>query len=274
MSSESLYIIIVGIWALVLLPTWLRKQDANERIRTVQGFKKAMEKLGEGLPLIQPGLVEPSVTAKRAVKTGLDLSHKQRLSRRRRVFVASVTTVPSTIAAVAFGGLSTAALALPVVALTGYILWARHDVQVEVLERRASRTQVRRPSAPAQRSHLAAGLAAIRRVALERLLAADPVIRTEETQSWVAADSSRTFSLPDQVVPTYVSAPAATAVPREIDRVHGSWGAEEMLAAVERQRRQEELARLVAETSASQQSMPKPVVRFDDEDTQEITRVS
>lgn len=241
MGSGLLYASIVGIWAVVLLPMWLKKHDSDARIRTVDSFREAMATLSDGvLPAPQ---VEPTVTAKRAVPSGVDVIRRNSIARRRRVFIASLSTVPTTLLAIRFGSLSVAALVIPVVAFAGYVVWVRQDIQRVALERRvAARNGGHAPARVEQRQRwqLARAMATIRRNATARLLAEEPILDTATTEAWQPAEvetTPTTFTMPEVVVPTYVTAPAATSVPRELDRKYGTWNGETMLEAADRQQR-------------------------------------
>ena len=241
MGSGLLYASIVGIWAVVLLPMWLKKHDTDARIRTVDSFREAMATLSDGV--LPPPQVEPSVSAKRAVPTGVDVIRRNSIARRRRVFIASLSTVPTTLLAIRFGSLSIAALVIPVVAFVGYVAWVRQDIQRVALERRvAARNGGHAPARVEQRQRwqLARAMATIRRNATARLLAEEPVLDTSTTEAWQPAEvetAPTTFTMPEVVVPTYVTAPAATSVPRELDRKYGTWNGETMLEAADRQQR-------------------------------------
>ena len=241
MGSGLLYASIVGIWALVLLPMWLKKHDTDSRIKNVDSFRAAMATLSDGI--LPPPITEPSVVSKRAVPVGVDVIGRNSVARRRRVFLASLTTVPTTFVGIATGSLSLMALLLPVTAFLGYVVWVREDMQRVALERRIAarnggHAPVRVPQR--QRSQLSRAMATIRRNATARLLQEETVLDTAATESWQPAEVEApptTFAMPDIVVPTYVGAPAATAVPRELDKKYGTWDADEMLGAADAQQR-------------------------------------
>jgi hypothetical protein len=220
---------------------WLKKHDTDARIRNVDSFRAAMATLSDGI--LPPPVTEPNVTSKRAVPTGIDVIARNSVARRRRVFLASLTTVPTTVAAIVFGSLSPFAMLLPITAFLGYVVWVREDMQRVALERRiASRNGGHAPVRvqQRQRSQLARAMATIRRNATARLLQEEPVLDTASTQSWQPAEvetAPTTFAMPDVVVPTYVTAPAATAIPRELDKKYGTWDADAMLGAADAQQR-------------------------------------
>lgn len=285
-GSGFLYVVIVGIWALVLLPMWLKKHDTDAGIRNVDNFRAAMATLSDGL--LAPVPTRPSVASKRAVRSGLDVIKRNSIARRRRVFFASLTTVPTSVLAVVVGSLSPVALLLPVIAFAGYVAWVRHDINVVALQRRAAARSGRidddilmplagsRASAR-QRSQLSRAMATIRRAATARLLQEEPVLDTAATESWQPAEvqpTPSTFAVPDHFVPTYVTAPAATAVPRELDRKYGTWDGDAMLTEASRQQRlQAERAAIVAQVEQDKRDREAIHAADDDERTERIARI-
>jgi len=270
-GSGLLYAIIVGIWALVLLPALLRKHDSNESIRHVDNFRAAMNILSDQLPLADPNKVRPHVSAKRAIRSGVDHIRTQSLARRRRAFFATVSTVPTTLLAITVGHLSLVSLFLPLLAVIGYVVWVRSEINRVRIERRlAARNGGVLPTRE-HRSHLRAGILAIRRSATARLVATEPDVDTATTTSWQPAEEETVagWSLPDHVVPTYVTAPAATTVPRQIDLDFGVWDGSALLRAADAQR-QQAIAELAAETSASEIA---PAPETDLDRTAEIGRL-
>lgn len=289
MGSGFLYVVSVGIWALVLLPMWLRKHDTDAGIRNVDNFRTAMATLSDGL--IAPAQTTPSVTAKRAVPSGLDVIKRDSVARRRRAFLATVGTIPATVLAVSVGSLSIVSFALPAFAFIGYVMWVRHDINVVAMERRAAARAVRMDedmlmltarsrTNTRQRSQLSRAMATIRRAATARLLQEEPVFDTAATESWQPAQveaTPSTFAMPDHFVPTYVTAPAATSVPRELDRKYGTWDGDAMLTAATAQLRRQtegELAEMAAQVIEMNRDLEaKKRAAADDERTERINRI-
>jgi len=263
-GSGIVYAAIVGIWALALFPMWLRRHDADAGIRNVHSFRRAMDTLGNGIYKTEADQATPSVSVRRA---GRRAGRVERiaLARRRRAFIATLTTVPTTLAAVALSLLPITSLWIPAAAGLGYVMWVRfdvHRVEMHLRDLQAGRN--------ATQPHLFASLASIRRAAAKRLIEEVPMLDTASTASWqpVVSSDSRSIPMPDHVVPTYVSAPAASETPRPIDMQGNGWDSQAMLEAANRQR-QAELARIVSELRAAD-----PVqVEFDDDATDEIQRV-
>lgn len=239
-----------------------------------------MATLSDGI--LPAPVTEPSVTSKRAVATGVDVIRRNSLARRRRVFFASLTTVPTTVAAIVLGSLSPVALFLPIAAFLGYVVWVREDMQRVALERRiAARNGGHAPVRvqQRQRSQLARAMATLRRNATARLLQEEPLLDTAATEAWQPAEveaAPTTFAMPDIVVPTYVNAPAATAIPRELDKKYGSWDADAMLdAATRQQQRSRDYLDLIEQVQAMRDELEqrRVVAEVDSDRTDVIERV-
>jgi hypothetical protein len=293
MGSGLIYAAIVAIWGLLLVPMWMRKHETEQKISGVESFKAAMDSLSDSL--IPEPRRTPTVHTKRAIRTGLlDPDKKRRMQLRRRAFSAVIASLPVSVLGVVGAGLPLFTLLTPFVSFAIYVGWVRSDIRrraemrkprtaiVEVnVEKAAPTVAAKRAESHEQsntkRSHLWSGLAAIRRSATERLLETEPELETAETESWQpavsnswAAEPAKSWTAPEPVMPAYVSAPAATAVPREIDRVHGEWNAEAMLKAAAEQQRQETLADLVAAVQA-EEAAP---VAIDSDPTAELPRIA
>ena len=287
MGSGLIYAAIVAIWGLLLVPMWMRKHETEQKISGVESFKAAMDSLSDSL--IPEPRRTPTIHTKRAIRTGLlDPDKKRRMQLRRRAFSAVIASLPASILGVAVAGLPLFTLITPLISFAIYVGWVRSDIRRRAIIQLPQTSQVpnREPQKaaektvditerPAKRSHLWSGLAAIRRNATERLLETQPELETAETESWQpaastsASEPAKTWTAPEPVIPTYVTAPAATTVPREIDRVHGEWNAEAMLNAAAVQR-QETLADIVA---AVQQEEAAPLAA-DNNPTTELPRIA
>jgi type II secretory pathway pseudopilin PulG len=260
--------LIVGIWALILLPVWITKNDAGRDLKQVDNFRKTMATLRDDRVMIPAKAPKPMVYSKRAVKVGGMRPEAQRLlATRRRVFAVVLVSVPATLIFVLLGIAPVYMALTPLVAFALYVGWVqgsrkqslkpRSQTEDHSEDRGTQREQSRR----SQRTHLLASFASIRRAATQRLLAAEPELDTAETVSWQPAHTStNTWSIPETVLPTYVNAPAATETPRNIDVEHGTWDGAAMVQAASQQRKQD-LADIVAEL---QIAAPKKIA-FDDE---------
>jgi hypothetical protein len=260
---------------------WMRKHETDQKISEVEHFTQAMRTLAD--PVIPEPRNKPTVIVKREVRAGLaDPDKKRRMQLRRRAFSAVAASFPVSFIGVVFAGLSAVFLLTPVAAFSLYVAWVRNDVRRrnELKAPRVAREvreAVRAPRvsevekierAPRKRSQLAASFAAIRRNAAQRLLETEPEVDTAETESWQPAVST-SWSQPETPLPPYVSAPAASVVPREIDRKYGEWNGETMLEAAAAQR-QNALAAFVSDVMASE----KLAAAEDTNPTTELPRIA
>ena len=278
MGSGLIYAAIVAIWGLLLVPMWMRKHETDLKISEVQKFSTAMETLKDG-QLPEPRTA-PTVQTKRAVRVGLADPDKRRRMRSRRIaFSAVALSLPVSVIGVLLFALPSAFLISPLISFVLYVVWVRNDIarRAQIKERnqtsgssRVSRDE--KPEAASRRSHLRESLAAIRRSATEKLLETEPELDTEKTPSWQPLEQTvvaeKTWTAPETPLPPYVSAPAASVVPREIDRVHGEWNGAAMLEEAQRQR-QAALADLVNSVQEVRQ-----VAAVDTTPTTELPRVA
>jgi len=273
---------MVGIWALVLLPYLLRKHESTNNRKQVDGFRTAMARLNTDKDVFQKHPAQPTVSAKQAIKSGIaDPTRRRRLATRRRFFIGAVSTIPVSIVLVLKGFASPIYLLTPMIAFVLFVLWVRVSIaRAKYTAQNVRRSAIGQPpllrAKTSERSHMFAGLAAIRRAATKRLLATEPELDTATTESWQPAEvaATTTWSIPETIVPTYVTAPAATAIPRKIDVDNGEWGGSAMVAAAEIQRKQQ-LADLVAQVAEVELLPIQIALAFDQisDETTELQRV-
>lgn len=230
---------VVVLWAVVLIPMWLRNHDERSETRSVDRFSTAMRTLsrrgsgsGSG-ELLVPGRARaaevtggraPSAAARRARAAA-----EARMRRRRTVLTASTGFLAVVLVTAALGA---APLWLGAASLVGYAVFVRH-LRVQARNAAAAeRRRRRREQRPPVRNAPAEPVAPIWPVGASRADAVTEVIdrRTPVTaETEVVADATGWAPTP-VVLPTYVTAPPATSVPRVIDLTHpGSWSAERML---------------------------------------------
>jgi hypothetical protein len=151
---------------------------------------------------------------------GMDPSYERELVRqaaatRRAVVLASLTGLLLLSLLLAFAGVLPKWLpilaALPVV---GFVV-------------AASMTASQRTQAPARRSSAARPA---RRPAAAPAPAPAAMQSDDEWENWNAWDDEESWQPVETTLPTYVNAPKASSVPREIDRAHdGDWSGEAMV---------------------------------------------
>jgi hypothetical protein len=223
-----LYAAVIAMWAVVLLPRWLGTSDRYRDARTSQRFRRSLRSVSvrrhrshdvAAMPGTKAGRVDMA-PADAAIDKHLDLgidpfvgtaedTHRQRARqqqvrqqacaaaavRRRRVLVGLGTATTLLIIGAVLGFAPVFLAVLSSGALGGYVYLLR------------SQSRARAQVAEARRRRAA------------RDTATDTVQEDRETWEPVAAP-----------VPSYLRAPRATAVPREIDSTaNGPWTAERML---------------------------------------------
>lgn len=268
MGSGIVLAVIVCVWAVFLLPTFLRKHDPTGKLQDVEEFREAMGQLSNLEIPQQP--IKPKVEVKREIRAGhADPKVATQVRKRRKIFLAAVSTFPLVLVGIIFSILPIFAILIPIASFAGYVVWVRLTIKPRVAEaideNAPSQKYVRR----SERNHRFAALAQLRKSAANKLTEQEVEIDTSKTSSWQSAQAvSAEIETPETVLPTYVDAPAATSVPRVLDRENGAWDGTAMVQAANQQRRQE-LAKLVAE----QVQEVEIKIISDDIDTTEIPKV-
>ena len=266
-----IYVAIIAVWAVVLVPAWLRRHDHLDPERSVDRFARSMQTLGHrpsvlGIPM--PTHEDPSEAPdepaevkrpsrrlrrrrKQATGTTVPATGSQRApgrSRRRRqgrlsaaarrriVLAVLLVALLAVAALVAAGVLIPVALVIPGTLVLAFLALARH--QVRAARRRRSRSTQARTARSAQAAP-ASGPA--------------PVSASATGSTWEARATP---------LPTYVTAPPAAGYPRVIDtQTPGAWTAAAMLERAQQQKvraermaaaKAEAIARARAEQEASQ----------------------
>lgn len=298
MDSAWLLLLIFSIWALLVIPLWIREARSHtvEQVRT---FRSAMETLREGqlVPDQKPG---PQVLGKVSPRAGYVQKLQQRYLRNRRIgFGVAVVTYPIALILQIVQSTGPTIWVLPGLATATFVVYARYTVtKVQRARRANSREAVLQPRANQQASKrstssqssgaLASGLSAIRKIAARRLVASTPQVETEKTSSWQPSPTAGSpWVAPDPVLPAYVARAAAAeaaveaaveaAAPVEVvesvvvsAQVSANWDRAAMLEAVRAQQSMETIAALVAKMQAAEQVQVKA---NPNDDTAELTRI-
>jgi hypothetical protein len=271
-GSGVIYAVIVALWAVFLVPMWLRRHDSEAEVRQVDRFTRAMGSLRRG-PRPAPtasaaessataserftgSVIGPEEVAARTANAGpltvLSLGPRRkernddeasaspsevfvsrprsahvrdaraaRLRRRRRVLLGLGGLLVLTGLLAGFGVVG---LYAPVVALVvsgGYLVMLRRYALADARERRAAARVASRPFVSAiDLTAPAAGSAPESQAATS---ARDTVVLdrgsiAEGLEAGAAQEGAARWSPSGPPLPTYVTAPAATTVPRVIDR--------------------------------------------------------
>lgn len=265
MGSGLIYAIIVVLWAIVLVPMWLRRHDAETESRSVDRFSSAMKILSRrpggrsrqqgprsvvlppmtdsSVPLDldtpadgaeRPAFIKPTRRPLTAPAPQIFVSRptprastQMHFRRRRTILVALalLLVVAAAVFAVGVVGLWVPLLAFAMAG--GYLALMMAS---SASTRRQAEAQRRQQQRQGRRGGVVeAPTAWHETIVLGRLAdAAAPGAAPEVGVGQQVADSGwQPTSIP---VPTYVTAPAASVLPREIDRRHaGAWDAQGML---------------------------------------------
>ena len=248
-----IYVGIIAVWAVVLVPAWLRRHDHRDPERSVDRFSRSLAALSQrdsllGIPL-PPAVADESdtrgerpdvapeilrirredVSAMGTRVSGMIPRPTARSARTaaagRRVVLAVLSAGLVVVAAfVAAGVLLPMAVAAPAGLLVAFVVTARHQVRT------------------AQRQRTTRG---------QDVPAARPVV-TRPQERVYPAQTAPTWEARPTTLPTYVTAPPAAEFPRNIDTATpGAWTAAAMLERAQQQKaRAERMAAAKAEAIA------------------------
>lgn len=245
-GAGLIYAVIIGMWALVLVPMWLRRHDEAQESKSADRFARAMGTLRRSGPTSASGSALPvrEVLMPRrpadshdtqVVVTGPTAAASPAAaaaSRRRRVLAILGGLLVVWTVLVVLHKAPTWSLLVPTALVVGFLVVARRQVALaaemrrrqlrrETLADAAREAESRYSGGTARRGGRAVDPAPVRTAAP----VASPSARSAEP---VAADGS--WSAVPTTLPTYVTAPRATRVPRVIDlTTPGSWSGAAMV---------------------------------------------
>lgn len=214
--AAAVYIVIIAMWAAVLLPVWLRRHDDSRSLKSVDTFKRALTTLADD-PRMQQMLPTPAA-----------------MQRRRKVY-ASLVGLFVLVAVLWLAQVLPAwVLVIPTALTAAFSVAARKQVRSEFRQREAAVRYLRaRSRSMAVHPTRKDAMGLVRPNVREQSSAAPAAPATGRAAVRVddgAATTSAGWEPQPITLPTYVSAPAATAVPRNIDVDNqGRWSAAEML---------------------------------------------
>ena len=284
MGSGAIYAVIVGLWAVVLIPLWLRNHERSGETRAIDRYHAAMSSMSgwEGRRRRRAESRAESralsTSSSSAAGSSRPVASKSvpvddvddepmwsvpptpaqvAASRRRLVLSVLIGITLASVALVLVGVLPLWFVVLPIVLLIAFALVARQQV---VAAERATRQQARVTRGEPARSTRAADYPGDRR-ATPRVPIPYPVEHVDslpEVRRSPAAGSTAQAS--DDVndaqgwepvsapLPTYVTAPRASRVPRVIDLTHtGEWGGDAMVSEARRVRADDAFSKNVIE---------------------------
>ena len=255
MPSALLFILLGVMWAVVLVPMWLRKHDENNESRSVDRFSRALGSLSSrldrdrdaetvivpargtvpaGRAVLMPGRPAGAQDHQVTVSGSRPAAAVRRrpvgaATRRRRLLVGSLLVTLLVLVAGLLNRVPLWVVAIPAVLTLGVLVTGRRQAArtAEMARRRARRAVLSEAARLAEAEHRRGARTGAARIDAE-VIAADvvdeaPFVRqpVPQADSWDAVPTT---------LPTYVTAPAATRVPRVIDRTTpGSWSGAAML---------------------------------------------
>jgi len=266
-----IYVVIIALWAAVLIPIWLKRHDQISEVRSTARFSSAMKTLGGRAPAGAPmPSYQPTSRTRRSDRseTGMDnrhLSYQDNEGMDHDYERELVRRAAATRRAIVLGSLTAVLLVSLILAVVGVLprwvpILAALPVVAFVL---ATAMTASARSAPARRS---APAPAPRRQAPATAPVASAAAE-DDWENWNAWDEDEeSWDAVPTTLPTYVSAPRASAVPREIDRSHpGEWTGQAMVDAARamRSRPQEPAMASAAEVDHGAETTEIPVVAYE-----------
>jgi hypothetical protein len=246
-GSGLLYAAIIGMWALVLVPMWLRRHDEAQESKSADRFARAMGTLRRGgdvgsvggssgtREVLMPGRPN-SVRATQVTVTGAgaELSPAAAAAaRRRRVLAILGLLLAGWVVLALLHVVPRWTVAVPSLLVVGFLVVARRQVALAAdLRRRQARRVTLADAARAADARYGAGESRARRggrvVAPAPAAQEMPVTHIEVPIERVAVGDS--WNAVPTTLPTYVTAPRATTMPRVIDlTTPGSWSGAAMV---------------------------------------------
>lgn len=253
-----IYAVIIGLWAAVLIPIWLKRQDQVSEVRSTARFSSAMRSLGDRADSNRNQSTR-TLSHNRDFISPSDRARAQAAKRRSMVLaslasITAITLIGTVLGFIpAFVSIATGVL-LGAFLVTTMLTASKRDQATGRNSRRSYREfhevdevrevrEARRDQRPLTRAEQ-------QKAELDEFANWDPW--EEEESGWDA--------LP-QTLPSYVTSPRATAIPRNIER-NGDWSGESMVNMVQRVRDAQE-HELIREpvVNVSDETAEIPIIR-------------
>jgi hypothetical protein len=279
-----IYLVIIALWAAVLIPMWLRRHDQISEVRSTARFSSAMRSLGShgqpqyamsmsGGPMTS-SIPEVSVarTSRSTPAEGVDPSYERELARQsaatRRAIVLGVLTAVLLVTLIG-AVLGMLPKWVPVLAAIPVIAFVVATAMTASQRSSSQRSTAQRTARPARRAPRGEDDA-------PAVPASAPLQTDEEWENWNAwDDDTGSWEAVPQTLPTYVSAPRASAVPRGIDRATpGEWTGSAMVETAQAMRSRPASAPLSdpALIDHGAETAEIPVVRDDMDDRRAVNQ--
>jgi hypothetical protein len=242
-----IYVVIIGLWAAVLIPIWLKRQDQVSEVRSTARFSSAMRSLGDRADQADSKSGR-QVSHNREFTSPRDRARAQAAKRRSMVLAALTSLTAIALIGTVLGFIPafvaiTAGVLLSAFLITTMLTASKRDQAPARSTRSTQRAyrefhevkevrESRRDQRPLTRAEL-------QKAELDEFANWDPW--EEEAPGWDAVP---------QTLPSYVTSPRATAIPRNIER-NGDWSGEAMVNMVQQ----------VREANVSDETTEIPIIR-------------
>lgn len=253
-GAAFIYLALIGMWALVLVPLFLRRHDQAQESRSADRFARAMGSLrldsrgsasaGESRAILMP---RRSAADRRSQVTvsnasAIDTPGAAAARRRRMVLAVLGSLLVVWTVLVVLHKLPRLSLIAPALLLVGFLVVARRQAALAAdLKRRRARRSALTDAARAADARYDSSQELARRggraveAAPQRRQHKQPQSRPQQApvaapvMEAPAADGTSWSAVPT-TLPTYVTAPPATRIPRVIDlTTPGSWSGAAMV---------------------------------------------
>lgn len=259
-----IYAVIIGLWAAVLIPIWLKRQDQVSEVRSTARFSSAMKSLGDHADRADradraDSKSERRVSHNREFTSPRDRAKIQAAKRRSTVLAALTSITAITLIGTVLGFVPafvaiTAGAFLSVFLVTTMLTASKRDQTPVRTSKRAYREFFEVDEVREQRKD-------------QRLLSRAELQKAEldEFADWDPwQDGVPGWDAVPQSLPSYLTSPRATAIPRNIER-NGDWSGESMLDLVNKAQQvrdadEAELAR-VQVANVSDATTEIPIIR-------------
>ncbi len=238
-----IYIVIIALWAAVLIPMWLRRHDQISEVRSTARFENSMARLGS----------HEEISNRRGGRDHMTMMSSMTPSARRRaIILASLAGMTALTLLLALVSVAPKWMPILFALMTAGFMVA--SAMTASARTQAAPARVRRTSPASRRERTAAPAAAM------------AAVEVDDWETWNAwDDEDEAWEPVPTTLPTYVTAPRASQVPRPIDKARpGEWTGSAMVEAAQEMR----------EASAAQAAEIAAVAAAYDDITAEIPIVS
>ena len=229
-----IYVVIIGLWAAVLIPIWLKRQDQVSEFRSTARFSSAMKSLGDHADRVDRANSESDRQLRhdREFTSPRDRA-RVKAAKRRSMVLATLTSIT------ALGLIGTVMGFVPAfIAIAAGILLVAFLVTTMLTSSKRAQAPARSASSIStskrayREFHEVAEVREPRIDQRPRNRAERQVAELDEFAKWDPWDEEVSgWDAVPQTLPSYITSPRATAIPRNIER-NGDWSGESMLDLV------------------------------------------